>query len=106
MNAFSSRKSFALVASLFIALMTGCAANPDTDGEQDGTQETAPAPAAASADDGDQKAEQLKPMGIAWGTVSQYSYRCEVLALNGLDAAEMADWFSLKCKERFNPGMH
>jgi hypothetical protein len=52
MNAFQSRKSFTLVASLFVALMTGCAAGTDTDGEQEGTQEIAQASAAASADDG------------------------------------------------------
>jgi len=50
MNALSSRKSFTLVASLFIALMTGCAAGTDTDGEQEGTQEIAQASAATSAD--------------------------------------------------------
>jgi len=52
MNAFLSRKSFTLVASLFIALMTGCAAGTDTDGEQEGTQEIAQASAGANADEG------------------------------------------------------
>jgi hypothetical protein len=92
--------------------MTGCAASPDNDGEQDGTQEIAQAPAAASEGGGDQKGEQLKPMGITWGTGSyghydlRDRYRCHELALNGLEALEMADWFALKCKERFNSGMH
>jgi hypothetical protein len=65
MNAFSSRKSFTLVASLFVALMTGCAAGTDTDGEQEGTQEIAQGSAAASPDaDSDAAVERKDPRSL------------------------------------------
>lgn len=97
MNAFSSRKSLALVASLFVALMTGCAGIPDADGEREGTRETAQAPTAASADDEDPKGEQLEPTGIGWAPLAPNYYRCRVLAIDGVDASEMPDWFWLGC---------
>jgi hypothetical protein len=63
MNASMSHKSFALVASLFVAMMTGCAAGTDTDGEQEGTQDIAQASAPATADE-DTKAAHKDPRSL------------------------------------------
>ena len=68
MNASMSPKSFAIVASLFVAMMTGCAAGTDTDGEQEGTQDIARATAPANTDEGTKPAHKdprsLKDRGV------------------------------------------
>jgi len=68
MNASMSPKSFALVASLFVAMMTGCAAGADGDGEQEGTQDITQASAPATADEDTKPAHKdprsLKDRGV------------------------------------------
>lgn len=68
MNASMSPKSFALVASLFVAMMTGCAAGADTDGDQEATQDIAQASAPAEGDEGAKAARKdprsLKDLGV------------------------------------------